>query len=99
MYNIRDRLLTGDFSDLGTASPQGDLSKWEAQLNQLLQSGREDDPEYAQGMRDAWEKGLGDYGQIEKEWATPEVLKFDDEGIPLLDEYVFGSCIYTSSCT
>lgn len=52
-----------------------------------MQAQREElELEYGQSMREAWESGLGQYdGDI-----LPEVMEFDDEGVPLLDAYTFG---------
>ncbi|TDL26225.1 peroxisome targeting signal receptor [Rickenella mellea] len=60
-----------------------DLAKWEAEFNQLMSSQRDEtDLDFGSGMKEAWESGLGDYDQT-------NALKFTDQGIPLLGDYVF----------
>ena len=46
--------------------------------------------DYGTAMREAWESGLGDY---DNDLETLEPIKFDDEGIPQLGEYVFGTLL------
>jgi len=71
--------------------PQEDMAKWEAEFNQLMTAQR-DDPEvdYGTSMQETWKYDLGDLSE--------ERLQFDDEGIPKLDPYSFGSsfsvCLY-----
>jgi peroxin-5 len=49
--------------------------------------------DYGTSMQQAWENGLGD---LSSDTAHGDRLEFDDEGIPMLDPYVFGQ-YYVSS--
>lgn len=70
--------------------PKEDIAKWEAEFNQLMSSKREDlDHDYGSEMQQAWESGLGNYEDSGFTGDAP--LKFDDEGLPILSEYVFGT--------
>ena len=66
--------------------PQEDLAKWEAEFNQLMNSERSDnfDFDYGRSMEEAWanmpENSFGE-----------TALKYDDEGLPILGDYVFGT--------
>ena len=62
------------------------MAKWEAQFNQMMNSQREDlDLDYGGMMQNAWESmGNSDY-------STEAGLQYDDRGLPLLGEYVFGT--------
>lgn len=52
-----------------------------------MQAQREElESEYGQSMREAWESGMGQYDGD----TLPDVMKFDDEGVPILDAYAFG---------
>ncbi|KAJ3489054.1 hypothetical protein NLI96_g2421 [Meripilus lineatus] len=62
--------------------PDEDIAKWEAEYNQLMSSQR-DDLDYGEAMQGAWENGLGDYDPQD------EHVKFDDEGLPILGDYLF----------
>lgn len=63
-----------------------EITKWEAEFNQLMNAQREDGEwDYAAAMQHAWEEGPG---QLDDTFAHN--LKFDDEGLPNLDPYVFG---------
>lgn len=71
--------------------PQEDMAKWEAEFNQLMTTQRDDlEADYGTSMQEAWKYDLGDLSE--------EKLQFDDEGIPKLDPYSFGSsfsvCFY-----
>ncbi|THH09396.1 hypothetical protein EW145_g2051 [Phellinidium pouzarii] len=67
-------------------APGEDISKWEAELKQLMQAQREEhDLDYGSSMQEAWESGMGLYDNDN----LPEGTKFDDEGIPQLGSYVF----------
>lgn len=63
--------------------PNEDLAKWEAEYNQLM-SAQRDELDYGEAMQGAWESGLGDYEPRE------DTMKFDDEGLPIFGDYVFG---------
>ena len=65
--------------------PQADLAKWEAEFNQLMNSGREDDVDYdfESPLREAFQSGLG------LDQTLPQ--QFDDEGLPILTPYAFES--------
>jgi peroxin-5 len=65
--------------------PAEDLAKWEAEFNQLMSSQREEmDDGYGEAMQRAWENGIGDYE------SEPSKMQFDDGGVPILEDYVFG---------
>lgn len=69
--------------------PEGDLKKWEAEFNQLMQSQRDElDYDYGDEMKEIWENGMGAYDG--SNIASPPALKFSDEGIPELGQYEFG---------
>lgn len=75
---------------LSSAAPDEDTAKWEAELNQLMQAQREElELEYGQSMREAWESGMGQYDGD----TLPDPMKFDDEGVPILDAYTFGKSL------
>ncbi|KAI0320927.1 hypothetical protein OF83DRAFT_1168929 [Amylostereum chailletii] len=65
--------------------PQDEMAKWEAEFNQLMRS-QDENLDYGSGMQQAWENGLGDLGDT-----FGDTVKFDHEGIPLLDPYSFES--------
>lgn len=66
--------------------PAEDLAKWEAEFNQLMDSQR-DDLSYGNAMQEAWESGLGNVPESSTFGDPP--VKFDNDGIPLLGDYVF----------
>lgn len=69
--------------------PQEDMAKWEAEFNQLMNAQRDDlESDYGASMQEAWKSGLGD---LSTETVPGERLQFDDEGVPILDPYGFGS--------
>jgi peroxin-5 len=73
--------LFGDNTQDLSAS-QEELAKWEAEFSQLMNNQRDEaENDLGAAMQQAWENGneLG------------EPIKFDDEGLPLLSEYVFGT--------
>ncbi|KAH9986567.1 hypothetical protein BJV74DRAFT_844857 [Russula compacta] len=62
-----------------------EITKWEAEFNQLMNAQREDGEwDYSAAMQHAWEEGPG---QLDDTFAHN--LNFDDEGLPILDTYVF----------
>ncbi|KAF8210465.1 peroxisome targeting signal receptor [Mycena galopus ATCC 62051] len=66
--------------------PKEDLSKWEAEFNQLMSSQRDElDHDYGAAMQSAWEGGMGDFSED----MESKALKFDAEGIPAFSEYIF----------
>ncbi|KAG1731508.1 uncharacterized protein EDB91DRAFT_1058629 [Suillus paluster] len=66
--------------------PAEDIGKWEAQFNQLMGRDREElDQDYSTAMEEAWNDGLGNYDGS----AQPLESKYNDDGIPILTEYVF----------
>ncbi len=85
LVRVWESLQNGDMPP-----PAEDMAKWEAEFSQLMQSQR-DDLDYESTMRDAWENGLGSYGGMQESRPDDFSLKFDDEGIPLLDPYTFGT--------
>jgi peroxin-5 len=68
--------------------PEEEASKWEAELNQLMSSQR-DELEYGTFMQEAWEDGLGAFSVDDH--LQDQYMRFDDEGIPLLPDYTFGT--------
>jgi peroxin-5 len=52
-----------------------------------MSSQYDEDNDYGGTMQQAWENGLGDF---EENTFGARPLKFDDEGLPILGEYVFG---------
>ena len=62
-----------------------EFARWEAEFNQLMNAQREDDDwDYSTAMQLDWENGH----QLSDTFARS--LKFDHEGFPVLDPYVFG---------
>ena len=61
-----------------------DMAKWEAEFNQLMTAQR-DDGEWDSAMQRAWEEGVVDLDD-----SFTHNMKFDHEGLPILDPYVFG---------
>ncbi len=55
--------------------------KWEAEYNQLMSSTR-DEFDYGASMQEAWNTGT----------ANETTIRFDDEGLPILGDYIFGEC-------
>lgn len=63
------------------------MAKWEAQFNQMMNSQREDlDFDYGGMMQNAWEGGMGD-----SDYSIEPAMQFDEEGLPVLGDYVFGT--------
>lgn len=63
------------------------MAKWEAQFNQMMNSQREDlDFDYGGMMQSAWEGGMGD-----SDYSIEPAMQFDEEGLPVLGDYVFGT--------
>jgi peroxin-5 len=60
-----------------------DMAKWEAEFNQLMNAQR-DDGEWDSSMRRAWEEGVVDLDD-----SFTHNMKFDHEGLPIVDPYVF----------
>ncbi|KAJ7581007.1 hypothetical protein C8J56DRAFT_793879 [Mycena floridula] len=70
-----------DADGLANSDPD-DMATWEAQFSQMMNETREDlDYDYGSAMQRAWEETGGSEG--------PATLKFTEEGIPVLPEYVF----------
>ncbi|KAJ3494592.1 hypothetical protein NMY22_g20052 [Coprinellus aureogranulatus] len=67
-------------------STEDDLAKWESEFSQMMNAQR-DELDYGESMQNAWESGLGDF---QEGASTEKPLQFDDEGVPLLGEYIFG---------
>ncbi|KAF8274493.1 peroxisome targeting signal receptor [Lactarius quietus] len=62
-----------------------EMSKWEAEFNQLMNSQREDgDWDYSTAMQRAWEDSVTDLDD-----SFTHNMKFDHEGLPILDSYAF----------
>jgi peroxin-5 len=65
--------------------PTEDIGKWEAQFNQLMGRDREElDQDYSTAMQEAWNDGFGNFNESALE------SKYNDDGTPILTEYVFG---------
>ena len=63
----------------------------ETRMRELMQSQREEmGYDYGASMQEAWENGMGMYDND----GLLESQKFDSEGVPILDPYVFGEYIY-----
>ncbi|KAI9463608.1 peroxisome targeting signal receptor [Lactarius psammicola] len=63
-----------------------EMAKWEAEFNQLMTAQRDDGEwEYSTSMQRAWEEGVAS----ELDDSFTHNIKFDDEGLPILDPYVF----------
>jgi peroxin-5 len=63
-----------------------EIHKWEAEFNELMNTQRDDGNwDYATAMQSAWEEG-----RAELDDTLAHNLKFDPEGLPILDPYVFG---------
>ncbi|PPQ98774.1 hypothetical protein CVT24_003332 [Panaeolus cyanescens] len=64
---------------------EADLSKWEAEFSQIMNSQRDALEDLGANMQNAWESGLGNYegSPVEKP------IQFDEQGIPQLGDYVF----------
>ena len=64
-----------------------EMAKWEAEFNQLMNAQREDGEwDYSTAMQRAWEEGVTDLDD-----SFTHNMKFDHEGLPILDSYAFGS--------
>ena len=63
------------------------MAKWEAEFNQFMNAHREENgwDDYSATMQRAWEEGA-----TELEESFVDNMKFDHEGLPILDPYVFG---------
>ena len=61
------------------------MAKWEAQFNQMMNAERQDgDFDYGGMMQEAW-------NGMSEPFATEAPMKFDEMGIPILGDYVFGA--------
>jgi peroxin-5 len=68
------------------------MAKWEAEFNQLVNARREDGEwDYSAAMQHAWEESAAEFDD-----SFMHNMKFDHEGLPILDPYVFG---LISSCS
>ncbi|OCH91459.1 peroxisome targeting signal receptor [Obba rivulosa] len=64
--------------------PQGDMAKWEAEFNDLMNKGRdESDYDYGSLMQQAYEDGIMEHPELR------DTIKFDEEGLPILGSYAF----------
>jgi peroxin-5 len=64
--------------------PQEDMQKWEAEFNQWMSSQREDGSDFTSAMNSHWNEIYGDTG------SPSDAITYDDEGIPILGDYIFG---------
>ncbi|KAA1476078.1 TPR-like protein [Dentipellis sp. KUC8613] len=65
--------------------PKEDMAKWEAQFNQMMNGQRDDlDYDYGAGMSEAWQSGVGEWRHT-----SDDSIKFDHEGLPMLEPYAF----------
>jgi len=63
-----------------------EMAKWEAEFNELMNKQRDEGEwDYSTAMQNAWEEGVA---QSDDTFAHN--LTFDQDGIPMLDPYVFG---------
>ena len=63
-----------------------EIVKWEAEFNQFMNAQREDNEwDHSAAMQRAWEEGAAELGD-----SFVDNMKFDHEGLPILDPYVFG---------
>jgi len=63
-----------------------EIAKWEAEFNELMNKQRDEGEwDYSTAMQNAWEEGVA---QLDDTFARN--LSFDQDGIPMLDPYVFG---------
>lgn len=64
-----------------------EIAKWEAEFNELMNKQRDEGEwDYSTAMQNAWEEGAA---LLDDTFARN--LNFDQDGIPMLDPYVFGS--------
>ena len=69
--------------------PPEEMAKWEAQFNQMMNAQREDlDFDYEGMMQNAWEN------MAKSDFSNEPALEFDEQGIPALGEYVFGTIFF-----
>lgn len=62
-----------------------EMSKWEAEFNQLMNAQREDGEwDYSTAMQRAWEESVTDLDD-----SFTQNMKYDHEGLPILDSYEF----------
>ena len=72
--------------------PEEEMAKWEAQFNQMMNAEREDlDFDYGKTMQDAWDD------MNDSDYAVEPQIQFDEQGLPILEEYVFGACFPMST--
>ena len=65
------------------------MAKWEAQFNQMMSAQREDlDFDYGGMMREAYEASGYD-----ADFSTEPPMQFDEQGVPVLEPYVFGASL------
>ncbi|KAH9040745.1 peroxisome targeting signal receptor [Lactarius pseudohatsudake] len=63
-----------------------EMAKWEAEFNQLMNAQREEGEwEYSSSMQRAWDEGVA----ADLDDSFTHSMKFDHEGLPILDPYVF----------
>ena len=74
----------GRLTGLSEKPDDDDLAQWESQFSQLMNSQRDELDDYGQIMQEAYEN---DVRGIESE------SRFDEDGIPRLEPYVFGNLI------
>ena len=65
--------------------PKAEIGHWEARFNELANSERDEGQAYGDMMQNAWNDDLRSFMDN-----TEPSVKFDEEGLPLLGEYVFG---------
>lgn len=64
-----------------------EFSRWEAEFNQLMNAHREDGEwDFSAAMQRNWEEGAASSDDM-----LAHNVKFDPEGFPILDPYVFGA--------
>ncbi|KAJ3803231.1 hypothetical protein GGU11DRAFT_834398 [Lentinula aff. detonsa] len=74
------------YQDSDASPPTETLEKWETEFQQLMDAQR-DELNYGNAMQEAWESGLGNFTDSTTMGDPP--MRFDNDGLPILREYVF----------
>jgi len=85
IHNVDFRSVWDQMQNSDMPPNTEEFSRWEAEFNQLMNAQREDgDWDYSAAMQRAWEEGAPQLNDT-----FVHTLKFDNEGLPILDPYVF----------
>jgi peroxin-5 len=69
------------------------VAKWESEFSQLMNNQRDElEQDYGETMQKAWGNGAGDF----RDEDFGDSMKFDDEGLPILGDYIFGKSFVKS---